>query len=210
VPAASSGILDQFRVDTGTEPRLRRSSQSRPRSALCSGLGEQLQKTQSYPRTDDRALWPIQGDEAVVGAFRKRTEYKGELTDFEVSQRQATIWPTILVVEDEVLLRMVISDELRNVGYTVIEVADAQEALDALAHKFDVKLIVSDIQLPGAIGGLELAQLVRASHPAIKIVLTSGRFGDGGAEHDGFFQKPYDTNQLINHIATLLNEAAPV
>jgi PleD family two-component response regulator len=53
----------------------------------------------------------------------------------------------ILVVEDEVLVRMVIADQLRNAGYTVIEAADAQQALDTLAHGFDVKLVMSDIQM---------------------------------------------------------------
>jgi two-component system, response regulator PdtaR len=149
------------------------------------------------------------GAAAMIGGLRRSSEFKGELTVLNAGERASpddtVISRTILVVEDEVLLRMVISDELRKVGYAVIEVADAQEALDALAHKFEVKLIVSDIQLPGTIGGLELARLVRTSHPAIKIVLTSGRSGDGGVEHDGFFQKPYDTNQLINHIAALLD-----
>lgn len=112
---------------------------------------------------------------------------------------------TILLVEDEPLLRMAIAGELRNAGYGVIDVVDAQQAIDALAHKSDVQLIVSDIQLPGAPNGLGLAQLVRASRPAIKIVLTSGRFRDAhGDEYEGFFEKPYDTNQLINHIATIL------
>jgi CheY-like chemotaxis protein len=146
----------------------------------------------------------------MTGSSRRRAELTGELTALNAgelpSRHQAAISPTILVVEDEVLLRMAIADALRNVGYRVIEVSDAQQALDALAHKFDVKLIVSDIQLPGALDGLGLARLVRATHPAIKIVLTSGRFSDAGsAEHDGFFQKSYSANQLINHITTLLD-----
>jgi two-component system, response regulator PdtaR len=146
----------------------------------------------------------------MIGGSRRRGEFRGELAALNAgelpSRQQAAISPTILVVEDEVLLRMAVADQLRNVGYRVIEVADAQQALDALAHKFDVKLIVSDIQLPGALDGLGLARLVRATHPAIKIVLTSGRFGDAdGSECDGFFQKPYDANRLINHIGTLLD-----
>jgi two-component system, response regulator PdtaR len=111
----------------------------------------------------------------------------------------------ILVVEDEVLVRMVIADQLRNAGYTVIEAADAQQALDTLAHGFDVKLVVSDIQMPGSMDGIELARVVRSAHPAIKIVLTTGHVEKAvGVEHDGLFGKPYDAAMIIKYIETLL------
>jgi CheY-like chemotaxis protein len=112
---------------------------------------------------------------------------------------------TILVVEDEVLVRMMIADQLRDAGYTVVEAAGADEALNVLAHVFDVKLVLSDIQMPGSMDGVEMARMVRSAYPTMKIVLTSGHSAAvNAAEHDGFFPKPYDAAKIISHIGTLL------
>ena len=59
--------------------------------------------------------------------------------------------------------------------------------------------------MPGSINGLELARLVRTMRPNVKIVLTSAHYvAIDGVEHDGFFPKPYDTDQIIAHVGTLL------
>jgi CheY-like chemotaxis protein len=113
---------------------------------------------------------------------------------------------TILVVEDEVLVRMLIADQLRSAGYSVIEAADADEARALLAQIFDVKLVLSDIQMPGSIDGVGLARAVRAAYPGVKIVLASGQAATlDGVEHDGFFSKPYDVPQIVNQIKALLD-----
>src|SRR5438874_384004 len=70
---------------------------------------------------------------------------------------------TILVVEDEVLVRMLIADQLRNAGYSVIEAADADEALALLAHTFNVNVVLSDVQMPGSLDGAGLARIVRSN-----------------------------------------------
>lgn len=119
---------------------------------------------------------------------------------------EAAIRPVVLLVEDEVLVRMLIADKLREASYVVIEAGDAQQALDALAHCFDVRVIVSDIQMPGPLDGIGLAHAVRSAYPGIKIVLTSGHFSQvEGAAHDGFFPKPYDAAQIIRHIGRLVD-----
>jgi CheY-like chemotaxis protein len=113
---------------------------------------------------------------------------------------------TILVVEDEVLVRMMIADELRDAGFTVIETATPRQALDVLTHEFDVKLVLSDIQMPGNMDGLSFARLVRSAYPAIKIALTSGRDATGEAtNYDAFFPKPCDPPTMIRHIKALLD-----
>ena len=113
---------------------------------------------------------------------------------------------TILVVEDEVLVRKVIADNLRNARYTVIEASNAHEALDLLRSGFDVRLILSDVQMPGTMDGIALARIVRSEFPVIKIVLTSGNLTRlDSAEYDGCFPKPYDTDQIIKHINTLFD-----
>jgi len=115
-----------------------------------------------------------------------------------------------MVVEDEVLVRMIIADRLRDAGYSVIEATNAHEALEALALLGSgVNVVVSDIEMPGAMDGMALARTIRAEHPAIKIVLTSGHslaIGvDDASACDGFFSKPYDMAQLLRQIQTLLD-----
>jgi CheY-like chemotaxis protein len=104
---------------------------------------------------------------------------------------------TVLLVEDEVLVRLMIADKLRNAGYTVIEASSAQEALEVLRHtNVAVRVILSDIQMPGALDGVGLARKVRSEYPAIKIVLTSGYLTAlDWTDHDGSFPKPYKSGQ---------------
>jgi CheY-like chemotaxis protein len=114
--------------------------------------------------------------------------------------------PVLLVVEDEVLLLICIADRLRDAGYSVIEAGDAVQAIDVL-HRDDagVELVFSDIQMPGSLDGVALARLVREQYPIIKVVLTSGRFATlDWIEHDGFFQKPYEADEVIEHVGQLL------
>jgi CheY-like chemotaxis protein len=112
---------------------------------------------------------------------------------------------TVLVVEDEVLVRMMIADQLRIAGYTVIEAADAHEASQVLQHSADVRLVISDIQLPGSMDGVALARLIRSQYPDTKVILTSGHLAESDrADHDGFFHKPYDVSKIMRHIKSLL------
>jgi two-component system, response regulator PdtaR len=121
------------------------------------------------------------------------------------SRSEGQAFRTILLVEDEVLVRMMIASELRDAGFTVIETATPRQALDVLTHEFDVKLLLSDIQMPGNMDGLALARVVRSAYPAIKIVLTSGRNATGEAtKYDAFVPKPCDPPTMIGHIKALL------
>jgi CheY-like chemotaxis protein len=109
------------------------------------------------------------------------------------------------LVEDEVLVRMSLADQLRRAGYVVLEASSADEALDLL-HCNGVCLVLSDIRMPGRLNGIELAHAIRAQRPEIKIVLASGEsFGAvNWADYDGFFPKPYDARRLIEHMQRLL------
>jgi CheY-like chemotaxis protein len=123
---------------------------------------------------------------------------------------QASDIHTVLVVEDEVLVRLMIAEELRGAGFQVIEAADADEALAVLAHITDVSVIFSDIRMPGSMDGLELAKKVRADFPDIRIVLASGHLiAVTSVDHDGFFLKPYEADAIIDLINTLLNQKPP-
>ena len=120
---------------------------------------------------------------------------------------ESQVKAVVLVVEDEVLVRMMMADKLRDEGYLVIEAATGDEALQVLRHNsVDVQVIVTDVRMPGAIDGLGLAREVRSRHPLIKIVLTSAHLPKHvPVDHDGFFAKPYDPATIISHIKTLLD-----
>jgi CheY-like chemotaxis protein len=105
-----------------------------------------------------------------------------------------------------VLVRMMITDQLRNAGYTVFEAADADEALDLLAHIIAVAVIITDVQMLGSMDGVALARVVRSKYPGIKILLTSGHFRVvDGVRHDGFIPKPYNVTRIISHIESFFD-----
>jgi CheY-like chemotaxis protein len=112
---------------------------------------------------------------------------------------------TILVVEDEVLIRMMISEALRSRGFAVIEAATAEEGLIVLQSDTPVDLLLSDIRLPGALDGVALATWVRANKPELKIVIAASHLGltPAGAV-DAVFDKPYDLDEVGDCIANLL------
>jgi len=114
---------------------------------------------------------------------------------------------TILVVEDEVFSRMTLAQQLRDASYRVLESATADEALNLLRDRsLAVRLLLSDIRMPGKLDGVGLALAVRFQYPDIKIVLTSSQSFSAGhwGAHDGFFPKPYDARRLIEHVKVLL------
>lgn len=155
-------------------------------------------------RLPDRNFGPVSAlAENAYATNGMMTGARGQLHQpDETEAREA-----ILVVEDEVLVRMVIADELRDAGYVVIEASNAQEALDLLRHgRVSVRLVFSDIRMPGHVDGLGLARIIRSEYPIIKIVLTSGHFTVlGGTDHEEFIAKPYQAARVINHIKTLLD-----
>jgi len=113
---------------------------------------------------------------------------------------------TILVVEDEVLVRIVVTEELRAQGFAVIEATNASEAISVLQSSMRIDLVLTDIRMPGDLDGLGLARMMRKEHPLVKVVIASGRKPDT-EEHeivDGFFFKPYDMPKLVSHIKSLL------
>jgi CheY-like chemotaxis protein len=112
---------------------------------------------------------------------------------------------SILLAEDELLVRLCIAQELRNVGYIVHEAADAGEAL-SIVGKENVELLITDIQMPGSLNGLELAKQVREAHPHTRIVLMSGNITRKTEKFDGSFTKPIRISDLIVGIRELLPE----
>jgi CheY-like chemotaxis protein len=116
--------------------------------------------------------------------------------------------PTVLVVEDEVLIRLQIADELRNRGIQVLEACNAEEALTILESSFAVHVLFTDIHMPGRMDGVGLTRLARQRYPELKLVLSSGHQPQQYARDsaDVFIHKPYDPGAVVRQVEALLAE----
>jgi DNA-binding NtrC family response regulator len=116
---------------------------------------------------------------------------------------------TILVVDDDILVRMSISQYLRDCGYKVIEASHADEAMEVLLHKETVvDVVFSDIEMPGAVDGFGLAKWIHEHRPGLDVLLagTVPRAVESAKDlcEQGPVPKPYDHQIVHNHIRRLL------
>ncbi len=115
--------------------------------------------------------------------------------------------PVILVVEDEELIRMCTANLLEEHGYRVVEARNAADALEVLETRSDVTLLFTDIQMPGALDGMDLVREVHARWPSVLLVITSGRNRPAQVDipDDGrFVAKPYRDNDLLDQVQDLM------
>jgi CheY-like chemotaxis protein len=124
----------------------------------------------------------------------------------DVERAQA---PTVLVVEDEWIVRMSIADYLRGCGYRVLEAGNADEAITALEVDTRVAIVFSDVQMPGSMDGWGLARWVRRERPGVRVIMTSGVIrateAAGDLCEDGpLMVKPYSHTELERRIRMLL------
>lgn len=120
-------------------------------------------------------------------------------------------FPKVLVVEDEMVLRMRAVDIVEDAGFTPVEAVNADEALAILEARSDISLLFTDIQMPGSIDGLKLAHAVHKRWPAIKIVLVSGQARPSVAERPAesrFFGKPLEVDQMISELQEMVGVGA--
>ena len=116
----------------------------------------------------------------------------------------------ILVVEDEALVRMIASDILTEGGYRVLEAVSAEEALTLLESRHDVRLVFTDVEMPGSLDGFALARIVDMRFPGIKVIVTSGRMTPGAGDLPKgarFLPKPYAPLALVGMVRAILDEA---
>lgn len=109
----------------------------------------------------------------------------------------------ILVVEDEMLIRFVVSDDLREAGYGVIEAFNGDEALAILRSDIPIDLIISDVRMPGSLDGMGLLAIVRAEFPNVPVIITSGHLDGSVAVAGGaacFIAKPYSSALIQNAV----------
>ena len=112
--------------------------------------------------------------------------------------------PSILVVEDEPLVRAVAVMHLQERGFSVIEAQDADEAMLILRHDRSIAAVFSDVQMPGSMDGLALAQWLANTRPTVKVLLTSGRIIPDKPMEWRFLAKPYKLEELEQELRNLL------
>jgi len=122
-----------------------------------------------------------------------------------------TSLPNVLVVEDEMILRMRAVDIVEDAGFCPVEAVNADEAISILESRSDISLLLSDIQMPGTMDGLKLAHAVHDRWPAIKIVLVSGQVKPSETETPAdsrFFRKPLAVDEMISQLQTMIGAGA--
>ncbi|CDX46872.1 Blue-light-activated protein (Includes: Blue-light-activated histidine kinase; Response regulator) (fragment) [Mesorhizobium sp. ORS 3359] len=119
---------------------------------------------------------------------------------------------TILVVDDEPLIRMLISEVLGDLGYRMIEAADGATALKAVQGEDKIDLLITDVGLPGGINGRQLADAMRQTKPKLKVLFITG-YAENAAVGNGHLApgmhvltKPFAMERLASKIADIVKE----
>jgi CheY-like chemotaxis protein len=117
--------------------------------------------------------------------------------------------PTVLVVEDEVLIRMATADYLRGCGYRVVEAGSGDQAVAVLNTDISVDVVFTDVSMPGTLNGFALAQWVHRQRPGVRVILTSGVTRTAQEAQDlcaygPLMEKPYQHGEVDCRIRALL------
>ncbi len=123
--------------------------------------------------------------------------------------REGVAHPVVLVVEDEVIIRTILAEELGDAGFAVIEAEDADAAVAAFVGRSDISVVVTDVRMPGSMDGLGLARWMREHAPAIPIIIASGfaALPDVAAINPAIARvvaKPYSGRNIVEWVALLV------
>jgi DNA-binding NtrC family response regulator len=108
--------------------------------------------------------------------------------------------PVVLVVEDETLLLFYATEFIEAAGFEVLSAANADEAITLLNTRADIRVVFTDVDMPGTMDGLKLAQAVRERWPPVELIVTSGHVEvpkDKLPARGRFFSKPYDPEEVV-------------
>lgn len=117
---------------------------------------------------------------------------------------------TILVLDDEVLIRMTLSEDLADAGYACLEAGTGSEALRLLEEHAEIVLLVTDVGLPGGLDGWQVADAARSSRPELPVLFITGYadqapLADGGMAHGtAVMTKPFRAPDLIDKVGALI------
>src|SRR4026208_2216359 len=107
----------------------------------------------------------------------------------------------VLVVEDNFLSRLHAVNLVEDAGYIAVEASNADDAIIILEARKDIRIVFTDIDMPGSMDGLKLAHAIRKRWPPIELIVTSGHFhlsDDDMPERGQFFPKPYGDREIIS------------
>ena len=107
----------------------------------------------------------------------------------------------VLVVEDEFLSRLHAVNLVEDAGYEAVEASNAEEAIAILEARKDIRIVFTDVDMPGTMDGLKLAHAIRTRWPPIELIVTSGHFhfsDDDMPERGRFFSKPYRDQEIVS------------
>jgi DNA-binding NtrC family response regulator len=114
--------------------------------------------------------------------------------------------PIVLVVEDDFLIRDLVSEELKAAGFAVIQVGNADTAIAILESREDIRLVFTDIDMPGSMDGLKLAAAVRDRWPPVHIIITTGQARPMTIPANALFiPKPYLGKAVVSAMRTFEN-----
>lgn len=117
----------------------------------------------------------------------------------------------VLMVEDELLIRFALSEELRDVGLEVIEAVNVDEAMAILDSSARIDLIISDVRMPGPMDGIQLLCLVKARYPDMPVIIFSGHYDPEQAMANGanrFLHKPFVLGEMVDAVRDELGKVA--
>lgn len=113
------------------------------------------------------------------------------------------IKPVVLVVEDEPLIRLFASDMIEEAGFEVLQASNATAAIATMEDRQDICVVFTDVDMPGGISGIKLAECIRARWPDVQIIVTSGRpwpAEEPVPANIVFFPKPYRQDRVLDTV----------
>jgi two-component system, response regulator PdtaR len=129
-----------------------------------------------------------------------------------MAQFSRLIPATILVVENEALVRLELAERLAGSGLTVLVASNADEAIELLDAHPEIEVVFTDVRMPGSMDGIRLAHHVRGRWPPVKIIVASGMAGAHLRDLPGgslFLSKPYAPEALADALAQLMMGSGP-
>jgi len=161
-------------------------------------------------------LYSEVGQGTTAKIYLPRHQGKAE-TDEDLAESpplpRASAGETVLVVDDEPTIRMLVADTLGELGYQAIEVGDAASGLRVLESDAQIDLLITDVGLPGGMNGKQMADLARQKRPKLKILFITG-YAENAAVANGHLEpgmhvmsKPFPMDKLATRIRTIIEEA---
>jgi PAS domain S-box-containing protein len=141
------------------------------------------------------------------------TPVENDINESQPQLPRADAGETVLVVDDEPTVRMLVGDTLADLGYQAVEAADAVSALKVLESDAKIDLLISDVGLPGGVNGKQLADRARAHRPNLKVLFITG-YAENAAVANGQLEpgmhvmsKPFPMDKLATRIRSIILES---